>query len=155
VATAPSAAVLTGDALWTVFLQIINGVDFERIVLATYATQGFLVKPTPVTGDRGLDGLLILGERLVGLQIKRYRKAVPTREMLEFVGALHHHRLNEGIFVTTSRVTKNAKSIAACANITVLEHSQIRDMLLAHSQQHLRRIVNDAHPHHGRRPEEK
>ena len=66
---------------------------------------------TRKTADEGIDGVIKedrLGLETIYLQAKRWEAAVGRPEIQKFVGALHGQRAKKGVFITTSRFSKEA-----------------------------------------------
>ncbi len=66
------------------------------------------------TSDGGVDGVInedVLGLDKIYLQAKRYAagNAVGVAAVREFVGALHEHHAEKGVFVTTSHFATSAR----------------------------------------------
>ena len=63
------------------------------------------------SGDGGIDGIIKedkLGLDVIYIQAKRWEHHVPSREVRNFVGSLAVKQTNKGVFITTSRFTKDA-----------------------------------------------
>lgn len=86
---------------------------FEDVVASVFRDSGYQAVVTARQGDGGLDVILNgQGERLVGVQVKRYRTRIMVDQIREFVGALVLKGFTEGIFVTTSGFTLGAREAA-------------------------------------------
>ena len=67
------------------------------------------------SGDEGIDGIIKedrLGLDTVYLQAKKWEGTVGRPEIHKFVGALKGKGANKGIFITTSRFSKEAEDYA-------------------------------------------
>lgn len=66
----------------------------------------------------------------VAIQCKRYEdKPVGSKELQTFIGMLHaHHRLDGGIYVTTSRFTKPAIALAEQHKIELIDGERLLDL---------------------------
>jgi restriction system protein len=97
-------------------------VFLERLVVKLLSAMGYAgasgsAEHTGRPGDKGLDGVIsqdALGLDRIYVQAKRYAEDNPVRrpEIQEFVGALHGAQADRGIFVTTSRFTRDAEDYA-------------------------------------------
>lgn len=70
-----------------------------------------LAKPPEKTADEGIDGVIKedrLGLDAIYLQAKRWEAVVGRPEIQKFVGALNGQRAKKGVFITTSRFSKEA-----------------------------------------------
>lgn len=90
---------------------------FERIVIDVLVRMGYggsrkeAGKAIGGSGDEGIDGVINedrLGLDTIYVQAKRWQHPVSRPEIQKFAGALQGHRANKGIFITTSRFTKEA-----------------------------------------------
>ena len=93
---------------------------FERLVIDLLKKMGYGVGDevhTPLARDEGIDGIIsmdVLGLQKVYLQAKRYARdnAIGRPALQAFVGAVSVCDTQMGIFITTSRFTKEAKAYA-------------------------------------------
>ena len=92
---------------------------FERLVIELLVKMGYggsLVDAGMAigkTGDEGIDGIIKedrLGLDVIYIQAKRWSGTVGRPEIHKFVGALDGKRARKGIFITTAKFSKEAKS---------------------------------------------
>ena len=91
------------------------------------------VKHVGGPGDLGMDLRAIDPQgRTVGIQCKRYASTsrVASRDMQGFVGMLVHHRLDRGLFVTTSTFTAAARSLANDHGIELVDRDALARMVM-------------------------
>lgn len=90
---------------------------FEKLVIYLIVSMGYggsvkeAGKATRKTADEGIDGIIKedrLGLETIYLQAKRWEAVVGRPEIQKFVGALHGQRAKKGVFITTSRFSKEA-----------------------------------------------
>lgn len=91
---------------------------FEQTVLDLLIAMGYggadgKATCTPYTNDEGIDGIIdqdALGLNRIYVQAKRYKPDSPIgrKEIQSFTGALQGQQASQGVFITTSRFTKNA-----------------------------------------------
>lgn len=103
---------------------------FEHLVLDLLRALGYGTRPddvrhTGASGDAGIDGVIHLdrlGLQKVYVQAKRWQPGshVGRPEVQAFVGALAGRRANLGVFITTSRFTREARAYAARASDSVV-----------------------------------
>lgn len=108
------------DEVANELLQLIKGnsPDFlEKLVVQLIVSMGYggsvkeAGKATRKTADEGIDGVIKedrLGLETIYLQAKRWEAVVGRPEIQKFVGALHGQRARKGVFITTSRFSKEA-----------------------------------------------
>jgi restriction system protein len=96
---------------------------FEQLVLDVLVSMGYggsradAAKRLGRSGDEGVDGVIRedhLGLDLIYVQAKKWnpQQTVSRPEVQKFVGALHGKRCRKGVFITTSRYTKEAREYA-------------------------------------------
>lgn len=113
----PSSAQSDDDLIWkeTLLKQLakLSPAAFERLSQRLLRESGFTqVEVTGRSGDGGIDGKGIV--RISGVlsfhvifQCKRYKRAVPPKEIRDFRGAMQG-RADKGLFITTSSFSREA-----------------------------------------------
>jgi restriction system protein len=93
---------------------------FEKLILQVmerlkYSSRGE-VQHTGRTKDGGIDGIITedaLGLNAIYLQAKRYEDRTVGREAIQaFAGAMDHKGIDKGVFVTSSRFSREAEEFA-------------------------------------------
>ena len=93
---------------------------FETLVVDVLVAMGYggsvkdAAQVVGKSGDGGIDGIIKedrLGLDVIYVQAKRWdeRSTVSRPEIQKFVGALHGHHANKGVFITTGRFAEPAK----------------------------------------------
>jgi restriction system protein len=116
-------------------------VFFERMTVDLLVAMGYkglhgksLI--TQLVGDRGIDGVISedpLGTKTIYLQAKRYMLDSPVHrpDIQKFYGALAEQGNEKGVFITTSKFTKNAQESAdKFGNIITIDGSQLTNLML-------------------------
>lgn len=76
---------------------------FEEVVADVYKGLGYYVQVTGYSNDGGIDVVLRnSAEKIIGVQVKRYKNKIKVEQIRAFAGALVLAGYNRGIFVTTS-----------------------------------------------------
>jgi len=110
---------------------------FEVAVADLLTEHGFTnMKQCGGAGDLSVDltGLNSKG-RTVAVQCKRYdlHVKVGSRDIQQFIGmTTTHHKVDHGIFVTTSSYTKPAIELAKRHKIELIDGARLAEMLLEH-----------------------
>lgn len=91
---------------------------FERLVLDVIVKMGYggsrqdAGEHVGKSGDEGIDAIINedkLGLDVIYIQAKRWKNAIGSGEIRNFIGALSGKRAKKGIVITTSDFTKDAK----------------------------------------------
>ena len=87
---------------------------FEEIVGAVYASEGYSVRVTSYSGDRGLDVIVLdgPGDQEIGIQVRRYRGKIQAEAIRSLAGAMIVNGITRGAFITTSSFTRGARATA-------------------------------------------
>ena len=103
---------------------------FERLVIRLLVAMGYggsfedAANVTKYSHDEGIDGVIKedrLGLDNIYIQAKRYDAAtVGRKEIQSFVGALSGKGATKGIFITTSKFTKEASDYKPASNIKIV-----------------------------------
>lgn len=124
-------------------LDIVRGSDpifFEKLVVDLLVAMGYSgengeAKVTSQSNDGGIDGIINqdpLGTSTVYIQAKRNKEdnVVGRSAIQAFYGALAGVNADRGVFITTSRYTKNAKEFAKNQGIVLIDGIQLTDLML-------------------------
>ncbi len=115
---------------------------FERVVLDVLHAMGYGARRDDLTqtggsGDGGIDGVVSLdrlGFEKVYVQAKRYADGnrVGRPAIQAFFGALAGRRATKGVFITTSRYSKEAREFARTASdsIVLINGRELADLLI-------------------------
>lgn len=95
----------------------INPRRFEETVASVLVPEGFTSRVTAYTKDGGLDAIFDgpTGE-VIGVEVKRHKGTIGVALIRAFTGALVVHGITRGVFVTTSRFSRDARLAADAAN---------------------------------------
>lgn len=126
-----------------VALQQTSPTYFEHIVIDLLVAMGYggsrreAAEVVGKSGDEGIDGIIKedrLGLDAIYIQAKRWQGAVGRTEIQKFVGALQGQRARKGIFMTTSRFSREARDYASQIENTVilLDGGDIADLMIEH-----------------------
>lgn len=107
--------------------------DFELTIGSLLQAHGYSdVKHTGKAGDNGADlhATSPQGQHVI-VQCKRYApgQTVSTSAIRDLMGAILIHHADRGIFVTPSKLSKNAQELASQHNIDVFDGEKLNAML--------------------------
>ena len=116
---------------------------FEKLVVHLIVSMGYggsvkeAGRATRKTADEGIDGVIKedrLGLEVIYLQAKRWAGVVGRPEIQKFVGALHGQRAKKGVFITTSRFSKEALDYVGQIDpkVVLLDGSDLVQLMIDH-----------------------
>ncbi len=114
---------------------------FERLVVELLVKMGYggsreyAGRAVGRSGDGGIDGIINedrLGLDVIYLQAKRWDGVVGRPEIQKFVGALSGQRAKKGVFITTSKFTKEAMDYVKHidSKIVLIDGEQLADLMI-------------------------
>lgn len=118
----------------------ISPTAFEKMVLDLMAKMGygtFARMTTAVTGDEGIDGIIMedkLGFDLIYVQVKQWAEDHPVGrpDVQAFVGAIAG-KGGKGLFVTTSKFTRQAIDYAKNQHIILLDGEKLTKYMIEYN----------------------
>ncbi len=118
---------------------------FERLIIDLLVRMGYgggrqeMGRALGRVGDGGVDGVIkedALGLDVVYVQAKRLDpdKAVPVREVRDFVGGLEGHRATKGVFVTTSYFPSSAYDFITRVSkrVVLIDGPELASLMIRH-----------------------
>ena len=118
---------------------------FERLIIDLLVRMGYgggrqeMGRALGRAGDGGVDGVIredALGLDVVYVQAKRLDpdKAVPVREVRDFVGGLEGHRATKGVFVTTSYFPSSAYEFITRVSkrVVLIDGPELASLMIRH-----------------------
>jgi len=118
---------------------------FEHLVVKLMQAMGYggwsheSGQATQYTSDGGIDGIINedpLGLETIYLQAKRYSEnAIGRPDIQAFVGALEMKRARKGVFITTSRFSKDALEYISLIEkkVVLIDGKQLADLMIKHN----------------------
>lgn len=116
---------------------------FEKLVVDLLVAMGYggsrsdAGKVVGQSGDGGIDGIIKmdkLGIDEIYIQAKRWDRAhsVDSREIRNFIGSLTVKGARKGVFITTSKFTDTAKSVAQKPNfkVALIDGAKLVDLMI-------------------------
>ncbi len=116
---------------------------FERIVLDLLVSMGYggsridAAQAVGGSADGGIDGIIKedrLGLDFVYIQAKRWDGPVSRPTVQAFAGSLEGQRANKGVFITTSRFTREAEEYVAriAKRIVLIDGERLSSLMIEH-----------------------
>lgn len=118
---------------------------FEHLVVKLMQAMGYggwskdSGQATQYTSDGGIDGIINedpLGLETIYLQAKRYSdNAIGRPDIQAFVGALEMRRARKGVFITTSRFSKDALEYISMIEkkVVLIDGKQLANLMIKHN----------------------
>ena len=119
---------------------------FEQLVIDLMVAMGYggnrkdAGQATQYSNDGGIDGIIKedkLGLEMIYLQAKRYQASntVGRPDIQAFAGALDMHRAKKGVFITTSRFSKEAQDFVSLIEkkIVLIDGKLLTELMIEHS----------------------
>lgn len=118
---------------------------FETLVVKLMQAMGYggwsheSGQATQYTADGGIDGIINedpLGLETIYLQAKRYTdNAIGRPDIQAFVGALEMRRARKGVFITTSRFSKDALEYVSMIEkkVVLIDGKQLAGLMIKHN----------------------
>lgn len=110
-------------------LDGLSGIEFEVYLGGIFKKQGFEVEFTPTVADYGADLLISRGNRRIAVQAKRYASTVGISAVQEAISGMAYYGCTEAWVVTTGRFTPNAIGLAAKSNVTLVNRSDLAQLI--------------------------
>lgn len=146
------------DSLASELLDLIASAtpaSFEHLVLDVLHALGYGTSRSDLqhvggSADGGIDGVISLdrlGLEKVYVQAKRWQSSVGRPEIQGFFGALAGRRAKKGVFITTSRFTREAREYAAqlSDSIVLVNGSRLAQLMIEYGVGVTHRPLNIAH----------
>lgn len=115
-------------------LELMSGVEFERLVSALLARMEFRAEMTKATGDGGIDIVAVLDKPILGgkylFQCKRYApdNLVGASTVRDFYGAVTADKAVKGTLITTSDFTAQAREFAERVGLELINLGRLQDL---------------------------
>jgi len=115
----------------------LNGTEFENYLMNLFRKMGYEVIGTPATGDQGADMFLIINDKKVAIQAKKYSKPVGNKAIQEVVSARSFYSCDEAWVITNSQFTRSAYELAQKCDVKLVDgHSLNRLCATGSSGEH-------------------
>ncbi|MGN1274001.1 MAG: restriction endonuclease [Thermoguttaceae bacterium] len=116
---------------------------FEHLVIDLLVSMGYggsredCAEVVGGSGDGGIDGVIKedrLGLDVIYIQAKRYNNPVQSKDIRDFVGALHFKNATKGVFITTSTFPANVhQQIASGMRIVLIDGPRLAELMMEYS----------------------
>ena len=107
----------------------LRGIDFEKYVKRVFEHLGYETEETPVTGDQGVDLVVISAGRRMAIQIKGYFNSVSNSAVQEVVAGMKFYHCYRSCVVTNSRFTASAIDLANANDCKCVGEDNFEDFI--------------------------
>ncbi|URJ45208.1 restriction endonuclease [Paenibacillus polymyxa] len=114
----------------TIF-RYFDGVYFEQLVMEIFGQYGYHVKSTKITGDQGVDLIMIKENKKVAVQCKRYKNNVNNKAVQEAFAGMHFYNCDHSMVVTSSTFTKGARQLANALQVELIDCNDLKRLISA------------------------
>ena len=110
------------------YLRQIDPFVFEELLLCAFERKGHVViRNSRYTGDGGIDGKVIIDDRLTFIQAKRYTSFVNAQHIVNFSNICHRKKV-PGLFIHCGKTGHKAR-ILTPKNVTVIGGHALLELL--------------------------
>ena len=109
--------------------SVMNGIDYENYIKNRIEEEGFLVKPTPVTGDQGVDLIVHTSSGKVAIQCKYYSSKVGNQAVQEVNAGKEFYNCSYAAVVSNKSYTPAAKKLAYSLGVYLCNENSLLSLL--------------------------
>lgn len=112
-------------------IDVMDGKTFEDYLADLFQRMGYSVKQVgSFAGDYGADLIITKGGIITAVQAKRHKGLIGVDAVREVLGSIKMYKCNNGLVVTNSFFTKQAKKLAYSNNIELWDRNVLTDRIL-------------------------
>ena len=110
------------------------GIKFEEYVAELFRLQGYKIQTTAISGDYGVDLIVIKDGVCTAIQTKRYSKAVNQAAVREVVAGMKQYDCSQSMVITNNYFTKFAVDLAATNECVLVDRDKLAEMIALRDQ---------------------
>ncbi len=110
-------------------VDMMSGVEFDKYISDIFRRQGYLFETTALSGDLGVDLIIIKNGVRTAVQTKRYSKSVNQAAIREAVAGMKHYKCTLSLVVTNNYFTKLAIQLAASSNCELIDRKKLVELI--------------------------
>lgn len=113
------------------YLRKIDPFVFEELILYTFKVKGYkIIRNKRYTGDGGIDGKVIINNKLYFIQAKRYSNYINPRHVENFAKICTENNVN-GFFIHSGKTGEETKKIIKqYKNITIISGNRLYNFFI-------------------------
>ena len=104
---------------------IVTGRDYEEYVCDVLRSEGFNVKLTPASCDKGVDVLVRTGNHCIAIQCKLYSQPVGIKAVQEVKSGAEFYKCDIAFVVSPQPFTEQAKTLAEAIGVEIIHHDSL------------------------------
>jgi len=102
-----------------------SGEVFEQYVKSLLKMRGYNVRLTKASGDYGADLILTTNDKIIAVQVKRYKNKVGLKAVQEVVSAKSYYGADECWVITNNYFTSPAKSLGMSNGVNLIDRDEL------------------------------
>lgn len=106
-----------------------SGVEFEKYVADLFRRQGYMFETTALSGDLGVDLIIIKDGVRTAVQTKRYSKPVNQAAIREAVAGMQYYKCTQAMVVTNNYFTKLAIQLAKSNSCELVDRDKLVEII--------------------------
>jgi restriction system protein len=110
-------------------LYEISEAEFEQLMTYYFRRRGYAVEPTPASGNRGADLLIVESDRHIAVRLKRQGVPVGNKVVQEALSGRAFYGAYEAWVITNSTFTRTAHNDARVAGVRLIEGNELSEWL--------------------------
>lgn len=110
--------------------QVKSGAEFEEWLVKLFNMMGYQTKNMQLTGDQGIDLIVVKNDIKYGIQAKYYSETVGNAAVQQVIAGREYYRLDKGVVITNSTYTPSAQKLALRTNIRLIDGRQLREITI-------------------------
>lgn len=107
-----------------------KGTTFEDYLESLFHAKGYKVRQTPKTGDYGADLIVIIENKKVAVQAKRYKNKVGIKAVQEISSAKNYYKADEVWVITNNYFTQAAMNLAKANDVILIDRDKLVNWIL-------------------------
>lgn len=106
-----------------------SGAQFENYLVLLFRKDGYIVQPTPLSGDFGADLILTRNGIRTVVQAKRSSGKVNLKAVQEIVGARRHYGASEACVITNNYYQPSAVALAKSNGVELIDRGDLINLM--------------------------
>lgn len=107
-----------------------SGVEFEKYIADLFRHQGYMFETTALSGDLGVDLIIVKDGVRTAVQAKRYSKPVNQAAIREAVAGMKYYKCTQAMVITNSHFTKLATQLAQSNSCELIDRDKLVEMII-------------------------